>query len=116
MVTLKCERIHLPPLPPHVFAARLDGFVADYADVARHVLVDRGEWYPPWSNPNNGRRSSACTARRELPPLDIVATVLSWVLFSLNWHERYRRLTDTECALRDAAWRLSDSLHGPRGH
>jgi hypothetical protein len=112
---LKCERTTLPPLAPGDYERALSGVIHDYSEVLYHVLMDSGHWYPSW-----GQQHMAilvdCATRRVFPPLEVLARIIGWVCFTLDWHAKYRELTDQERAIRDAAWRISDALHGPRYH
>ena len=51
--------------------------------------------------------------QRRLPDLHVLNRVVGWVL---NEMQHRRKLTDAERDIYAAAWRLSDSLHGPRNH
>ena len=108
---LRCEYTHMPPLPPAEFERRLDGFIGDVMLVSAHVISD-----PAYPNTSSMRALCQSVERRAFPDLHVLNRVTGWTLFELGWRARYRPLTPDEQHISDAAWRISDSLNGPRTH
>lgn len=106
-------RLRLPELSPAEYERRLAGFANDYCDVVYHVLSATGSQYPPWSERHMAALVES-VQRRQLPSLHVLNMIVSWVLFELRWRATHRQLTPDEIHIHEAAWRLSDCLHGPR--
>jgi hypothetical protein len=114
----KCEQ----PLTPHMRAAwdsltpaeraaAVDALIADFITVARHVIGD-----PEYPLTRSLAALMASAEAREWPDLYVLNRVVGGVLFTLRWKQQHHPLTPAESRVMEAAWRLSDSLHGPRGN
>jgi hypothetical protein len=107
---LPCERAH-PPLSRADFARALPYFLADYVRVMRHV-VRTPSWYPP--HLTSMQELYDYLLHYDIPPPALLNRVVSYVLFQLDYKSQTEPLTPDEEHIVAAAWRLSDSMHGPR--
>lgn len=107
---LPCERPH-PPLSRAEFERLLPYFLADYVLVMRH-LVNSPHYYFPDLQPMQALYAAALAY--EMPKPQLLNHVVGYVLNQMQWTERSRPLTEPEREIYAAAWRLSDSMHGPR--
>jgi hypothetical protein len=108
---LRCEIFNAPALPPAEFERRLDGFIGDVMLVSAHVISD-----PAYPDTSSMRALCQSVERREFPDLHVLNRVVGWVLFQMKWNQQSRPLTADEHHISDAAWRISDSLNGPRAN
>ena len=102
----------LEHLDPASRAAAIAGFTDDLVTVCAHVVRNKRD-YP---DTHTMAALVAAMERRECPALPVLTTVVAWVCFTMRWNGKSRELTDDEIAIRDAAWRISDAIHGPRHH
>ncbi len=107
---LKCERPH-KPLSRAEFRRMLPYFLADYVLVLRH-LVNSPHYYSPDTKTMQALYAAALAY--EIPSPRILNRVVGFVLNQMGWNKRDRPLTEQEQQIYAAAFRLSDSLHGPR--
>jgi hypothetical protein len=109
---LPCERINMPPLPPAERERALNGLLDDLVTVFAHVLSEP-TLYPATTSVQELGQS---VIRREFPDLHLLNCIVGFVLNQMKWTARSRHLTAEEHHINDAAWRISDALHGPRAN
>src|SRR5260221_13299670 len=108
-MTFRCERTAPVSLSAAERQRRLAGIVEDYLTIARFVL-------------GNGAIAATHTKvalhdyakSYTFPDLETLNTVVGWTINELQWTAKVRPLTPHEHLISEAAWRLSDALHGQR--
>jgi hypothetical protein len=109
---LPCERPHnRPPLSREEFERQLPLFLADYVLVLRH-LVSSPQYYSP--DLQSMQALYAVALEPNIPSPELLNRVVGYVLNQMYWNERSGPLTPDEQEIYAAAWRLSDSMWGPR--
>jgi hypothetical protein len=99
--------------------AAIDAFVDDFAAVVQLVL--RNDDMDFFAVDRDGNSTSpTITAlvesveRGELPSIDVFNQLCGWTIFMTEYNRKRRPLRPDELAALDAAWRLSDAIHGCR--
>jgi hypothetical protein len=91
--------------------AAITGFVNDYVTIVAYALET--------FDPTRLRKMAVfCdhVVATDFPPLPILARVVGWTLFEMQWKTKtlHEQLTAEETEVHEAAWRISDAILGSR--
>jgi hypothetical protein len=96
---------------PVVRARAINAFLDDLLCVEHHVL-DNPRAYAG-APPATLAIIIASIAQHDLPPIDALADLIAWVCDRMSGPSLQPR-SPSDLAAGEAAWRLSDALHGKR--